>query len=242
MSGRTVTPPYHVTNAYESFLEEFRKAVEGRNGQVLPLFVPLGSCFRESSDSGSVDFTICLYLKGCPCKRLPHGKRLDVVIKALETLDKSSWSLMRSSVYLNYFVAVDSMCQLVQSLHYDFVDGGQANHPFFHVQLTDESMPEGDLRSVGFELQLDVSEEPSQCWVDTRIPTPDMTLASVLYCLVADHLAEIFSQFAESVDAVQDRLPTLRFEALTKSLQKSSLHFKSSHWFAHMRLPTEQES
>jgi hypothetical protein len=134
------------------------------------------------------------------------------------------------------------MCQLVQSLHYDFVDGGQANHPFFHVQLTDESMPEGDLRSVGFELQLDVSEEPSQCWVDTRIPTPDMTLASVLYCLVADHLAEIFSQFAESVDAVQDRLPTLRFEALTKSLQKSSLHFKSSHWFAHMRLPTEQES
>ncbi len=242
MSGKTVVPPYHVTNAYESFLEEFRKAVEGRNGQVLPLFVPLGSCFRESTHSGSVDFSICLYLKGCPCKRVPHGKRLDVVIKALETLDKSSWFLMRSTVYLNYFVAADSMGKLVQSLHYDFVDGGQANHAFFHAQLNDKSIPEGDLRSIGFELQLDVPDQSVQTCADTRVPTPDMTLASVLYCLAADHLAEIFSQFAESVNAVQDRLPPVRFEALKNSLSKSSGHFKSSHWFAHMLKPIHQNS
>lgn len=239
MSGRLVIPPNPICLAYESFVDKFRRAVEEMNGQVLPSYVPIKSCFSESSDRGRSDFTIRLWLKGCPCERLPRGRRLDVVIKALETLDRSSWVLIRSSVYLNYFLIANTMCQLVQSLHYDFVDGGQANHPFFHVQLTDKSMPEDDLRSVGFDLQLDVSEKPSQCWVDTRIPTPDMTLASVLYCLAADHLAKIFSQFAESVDAVQGRLPALRFEALTKSLKKSSLHFKSSHWFAHMGLPAE---
>ena len=41
-------------------------------------------------------------------------------------------------MYVNYFVVADSGARLVQALHYDYVDGGRADHPLFHVQLTDE--------------------------------------------------------------------------------------------------------
>ena len=161
---------------------------------------------------------------------------MDIVVKALETFNKPSWLLTKSSVYLNYFVVSDSAADLVQSMHYDFVDGGQADHPFFHLQLTDELIPESDLRSTGFDLEIRLLKQPNECWVTTRIPTPDMTLASVLYCVVADHLGAVsFKQFAENVHSIQDRLPPPSFEALKKSLQKTSVHFKSCHWFAHMR-------
>jgi hypothetical protein len=160
---------------------------------------------------------------------------------ALEEITRDSWLLKRSTVYLNYFVVSNTTAVLVQSLHYDFVEGGQPHHPFFHVQLTHEPIPEADLRSTGFDLQLKLQEPSSECWVTTRIPTSDMTLASVLYCLVADHLGTgFFGQFAERVHSIQERLPPPSFDALKNSIQKSAAHLKSSHWFAHMREPAQQ--
>jgi hypothetical protein len=157
------------------------------------------------------------------------------VIKAREALEKSTWALTRSTVYVNYFVNSQSVAQLVRALHYDFESGGQADHPFFHAQLSDESIPEADLRTTGFDGTLKLPDNPHERWIGTRIPTPDMTLSSVLYCLVADHLgAAIFKQFAGNVHSIQDRLPNLEFDAMKESLKKTNGHFKSSHWFAHM--------
>ncbi len=141
---------------------------------------------------------------------------------------------------MNYFIIGDSSVDLAQSLRYDFVDGGQEDHPYFHVHLTDELIPEEDLRATGFAFN--VSSSSNKCWVTTKIPTPDMTLASVIYCLVADHLGAIrFNQFAQSVRGIQDRLPPLRFERIKTSINLSSGHFKSSHWFSHMASPGEGE-
>lgn len=226
--------PYRLTGAYESFLAEFQKAIEDGDGRVLPSS-PLPSCFRQSGEKESVDFEICLYVKKCPCRQLPHGKRLDIAIKARERLEKGSWSLTKSTVYVNYFVLSGSVAQLVRAVHYDFEKGGQTGHPFFHAQLSDEAIADGDLRSTGFDLTLKLPEESNERCVGTRIPTPDMTLASVLYCLVADHLgAAIFTQFANNVHSIEGRLPPLSFDAIKESLQRS-VHFKSSHWFAHMQ-------
>jgi hypothetical protein len=62
-----------------------------------------------------------------------------------------------------------------------------------------------------------------------------MTIASVLYCLAADHLPPtIFEKFTKDVQAIEGRLPTLNFDALRESLEGNRDHFKSSHWFAHM--------
>ena len=122
-------------------------------------------------------------------------------------------------------------------------EGGSGVYFFSSVQWPHEPIPEDELRSTGFDLQLKLQEPSSECWVTTRIPTSDMTLASVLYCLVADHLgAAFFGQFAERVHSIQERLPPPGFDALKDSIQKSLAHFKSSHWFAHMRGPGQQNS
>jgi hypothetical protein len=177
----SVKVPYRVVGAYEKFLEEFRQALEDADAQVSFPDVPLASCFTESGEAATVAFKRCLYLKDCPCRKLPRGKRLDVVVMALEKITRASWALKSSTVYLNYFVVSNSEARLVQSLHYDFMEGGQPNHPFFHVQLTDEPIPEADLRGTGFDLELKLTDLSNECWVTTRIPTSDMTLASVLY-------------------------------------------------------------
>ena len=195
----------------------------------------------ESEDPTTAVFKSCLYLKGWRCRRLAKNRRLDIVIKAVETFTIPEWLLKKSTVSVNYIVVCHSTAKLAQSLHYDFTDTGQKDHPFFHVHLTDGRIPEGDLRNAGFELQL--PEQPSECWVTTRIPTPDMTLASVLYCVVADHLgAGHFKEFARKVESIQGRLPHPGFDALKRSLRTSSKHLKSSHWFAHMGGPRQQNS
>lgn len=240
MSGKVVTPN-QVRSAYEDFLNFFQIAVEDNDGHVFFPDAPLHSCFTDSGQA-SVEFKRCLYIKNLPCRRLSAGKRLDVVIVGMEELAKNDpWRVNRSTVYLNYFVVSNAAAQLVQSLHFDFDETGQANHAFFHVQLSDELISEGDRLSAHFDLPLQAIAQSNECWVTTRIPTPDMTMTSVLYCLAADHLrSDIFGQFADNIDPIQSRLPPLRFDALKNSVQRSSTHLKSSHWFAHMREPAQQ--
>jgi hypothetical protein len=228
-----VKSPNVVGSAYEDFLEAFRIAVEDAGLVVKFPDKPVRACFSQAGEK--YVFDRCLYLQGWPSRRLSKDKRLDIVIRVLETFTQPRWLLTKSTVYLNYLVISNSKAVLAQSLHYDFVDGGQTNHPFFHVQLDTEPIPEVELRSTGFDLELNLPDQLNECWVTTRIPTPDMTIASVLYCLVADHLgADIFKQFAENVHSVQDRLPLLSFDPIKNGLQRSDGHFKSSHWFAHM--------
>ncbi len=236
MASRVVIPPGNVGSAYEDFLEAFRLTVESANREVVVPSRPVRSCFTET-DAATAEFKRSMCLKNWPHRRFPRSKRLDVIITALETFEKPAWHLTRSTVYVNYLVVADSTACLVQSLHYDFVHGGQEYHPFFHVELSDELIADEhlqDIRATGFNLELKLPADPSHCWVTTRIPTPEMTLASVLYCLVADHLGPgIFREFAGRVHSIQDRMPLLGFDALKASIQKSP-HFKSSHWFAHM--------
>jgi len=234
MSSKVVRPPDDVRSAYEEFLGAFQMAGAKANLEVSVWRIPLDACFTRAGNCTTAAFETGLYLKGLPCHgRLAASERLDVVIKAEERFSTPSWLLRKSTVKLNYIVVSNCTPRLVQSLHYDFVEKGQKDHPFFHVHLTDGRIPEDDLRNAGFELQL--PEQPSECWVTTRIPTPDMTFASVLYCVVADHLgAGHFKEFAKRVDSIQGRLPHAGFDALKESLRKSPKHFKSSHWFAHM--------
>jgi hypothetical protein len=154
--------------------------------------------------------------------------------------NKDLWTLRKSTVRLNYIVISNANGKLAQSLHFDFDQAGQPDHPFFHVQLTDEQISADEYPNGDLDFEWQSPTEINECCVTTRIPTSDMTLTSVLYCLAADHLSgDIFKQFALKVDPIQDRLPPLRFEALKNSVKKTSFHFKSSHWFAHMNVETQ---
>jgi hypothetical protein len=237
MSGQVVGTPNQVRGAYQDFLNFFQIAIENNNGFMFTPDPPLASWFVDSG-TGSVVFKGCFYLRNLRCRRLRGGKRLDVVAVGLEELQRSEpWRVKKSTVYLNYFTVAEAKAQLVQSLHFDFDEKGQADHPFFHVQLNHELIPDVDRLSAKFDLELHPSADQAfDCAVTTRIPTPDMTLTSVLYCLAADHLrGDTFQEFAERVEPIQDRLPVLSFDALRASVAKAPAHFKSTHWFAHAR-------
>jgi hypothetical protein len=224
MRSKVILPPNNVRSAYEDFLEAFQSTCDNANVEVRVPVLPLRDCFTESRKPATAEFRRCLYLRGWRCRKLGGGRRLDIVIRAVETFETTQWLLTKSTVFVNYIVVKDSAAKLAQSLHFDFMATGQKDHPFFHAHLNDGRIPE------------ELPEQQSDCWVTTRIPTPDMTLASVLYCVVADHLgAGHFKQFAEKVESIQGRMPHPGFDALRRSLQTSSKHFKSSHWFAHMR-------
>src|SRR5579862_2232166 len=147
MAGEELKAPYRVASAYESLMSEFQRAVEGAGKTLNRLSRPILNGFTQGVDVASAQFAECFYLKNWPCRKLSSQKRLDVVVKVMETLARSDWSLTKSTVYVNYFVVTGGEAELVQSLHYDFVRDGQADHPYFHVQLSDETIPEEDLRS-----------------------------------------------------------------------------------------------
>ncbi|MGD0013020.1 MAG: hypothetical protein ABSD56_01140 [Bryobacteraceae bacterium] len=234
MSTKGVRKASEIRSAYEQLIQQFRIVGESVNCEVVLPSRPVQASFTESRSDASVAFKTLLYLRGWRCRHLASGKRLDIVIKVEEAFLKPSWCLTKSRVVLNYIIVSNSSAKLAQSLRYDFVDNGQPDHPFFHVHLSDEIIQDDELPSMGFRLGLAV--QPNECRVTTRIPTPDMTLASVLYCVVADHVgAGQFREFAEKVHSIQDRLSHPGFEALKQSLKIPLKHFKSSHWFAHMR-------
>ncbi len=234
-----VIPPNPVRSAYESFLAEFQRAAEQAGKQIKTAECPVQSLFTKTAAT-TATFELCLYLEKWPSRRLSAAKRLDVAVKALEEFATDpEWRLTKSTVYLNYILVSDSKGELVQALHYDF-DANVISinpHPLFHVQLNHDFIPEHDLRAANasFDLELIPSSADDECLGTTRIPTPDMTLASVLYCLVADHLQPaIFEDFAERVHVIlQDRLPPPHFDSIKTSMNESTAHFKSSHWFAH---------
>lgn len=229
MAHGSSKPPYGVTGAYEAFVEAFRLIGENADGPVQIPSKGVPACFRPLG-GGQAEFKLPLWLKGWPHKKLGGEGRLHVVIQAMEVLQAPDWDLVKSTVYADYYVVSDSAAKLAQCLHYDFVAGGQPGHPLFHVQLSNEPISSGDSEDVGLDLNVE-PPAPSLCGVTTRIPTADMTLVSVLYCLVADHLgAGALTEFRDKVLAIQDRLPRLSYTTLKKNIEQSS-HFKSSHWF-----------
>ncbi len=237
MPNRSVTPPSHVRSAYEGVLAALEDAASSANCSIPYSSHPISSRFFEI-DRDRAEFKMVTWLKGWPCRHLKNSERLDIIISAFETFQRTSWSILKSTVNAYYLIISNSRAPLFQSLHYDYNSGEQGHHAFFHVQLSDKPIPEDQLqeiRSHGFDVELPAPDDARKSCVKTGIPTPDMTLASVLYCLVADHLKNpIFCDFAKRIDSIQDRLPLLDCETLKESL-KNSKHLKSFHWFAHLR-------
>jgi hypothetical protein len=238
MSSRTILIPSDIRSAYENFIEAFRDAAETATQKKMQVDKPLNACFNESEDGCSIIYIECFHLQDWPCKKLSKKERLDIYIKAMETFSRKPFLLLKSTVYVNYFIISNHEASLQQALHFDFEDGGQKNHPFFHAQLLDEQISPEDLYCAGLNHELRITHQFNKCWVTTKIPTPDMTLTSVLYCLLADNLDEKkFTEFADKVESAQNRLPHPKYDALKNSIQKNKSHLKSSHWFAHRKTP-----
>jgi hypothetical protein len=134
---------------------------------------------------------------------------------------------------VNYFTTLDDHLKLLQAFHYDY-DPVQRDHPLFHMQVTDRciALPTADSEELEVQMPGAGTSTVLRC---ARVPTCDMTLASVLLCLAADHVGgELFAEFVTKICELQKEMPQPNIDKLGQSLGAPVQNVRSSHWFQHM--------
>jgi len=224
--------PYKVTVKYELLIAALSEVGTRADCGEVALAKPIHSCFC-SDDSGVVFFDCTLYLKSWRWKGVSKRERVDILIHARERIRQADHVLLSSAVCVNYFTTSGAQAELLQAFHYDY-DPHQRDHPLFHMQVTNRCIALSAADSERLEIHLPVAAPPAvlRC---ARVPTCDMTLASVLLCLAADHVGGGF--FAECVGKIcelQKEMPQPNIATLRQSLGSPVKDVRSSHWFRHM--------
>lgn len=229
------TVPSALWSSYEKMLGAVNSAAVASNGGEMFYRPAVASYFRRGEDSSSIVFECHLYLKNWRWRPGETKERVSIVIHARETLSLDAKTIDKSNVKVSYFRRKgDGSAALLHTTHFDYV-GEQIAHPVFHAQLTEKPIipPETETAEIRFDLQWDNVDSP--CFANARIPTPDMTLLSVLLCLAADHIDhKFFHDMRATLRTIHEVLPRPKFKALRDSLTSEPAHFRSLHWFAHM--------
>lgn len=229
--------PGRVYDAYDRLLQKFREAAENASVGTVRFRPSIHACFASSR--GESEFDCYLYLKDWRWRpRVGQGGDIvSIVVRAREVIRHAPLEILKSNVGVSYFKVENECAKLLQTIHFDFAEpkDDKDNHPVFHAQLTGKAIaiPESQAKEIRFDCQVDQTQVP--CYRDARIPTSDMTLSSVLLCLVADHmLAHFVQQYMKALKQIENNLPVPRCDALRGSLAEGSHHVRSWHWFAHM--------
>jgi len=224
--------PYKVTGKYESLIVALSKVGTDADCGEATLLKPIASCFR-SAGSSVVEFDCVLSLKSWRWKGVSKNERINILVHAKESIRRADHVLLKSTVCVNYFTGTADAPLLLQAFHYDY-DPEPFDHPLFHMQVTNRciALTAADIASLEVRLPIEGAPPVLRC---ARVPTCDMTLASVLLCLAADHVGgTIFNEFMEKICELQADLPQPAIELLGNSLGAPVRNVRSSHWF---RLP-----
>lgn len=227
--------PYAVASAYEQIVEQLRDAADLGDVGFLQASEPIASRFIvDPRNPQRVNLDAYLHLQQW---RVRNGA-VSIVVRARENISRASpHTLYNSNVHLDYYDASGPGLRHLHSIHFDFT-GEEPQHPLFHAQLCPETAEVSPEMREALELPLEPVLQRSTCFREARIPTADMTFASVLLCLAADHLQdkpEIFTEFRRNVQLIQDKMPLPSSARTAKSIENcAGRHMRSSHWFAHM--------
>ena len=194
--------PYKVTGKYEQLIEALNEVGTSADCGEVALAKPVLSCFH-SDDSGEASFDCTLYLKRWRWKGVSKKERINILIHARERIRRADHMLLSSAVCVNYFTASDQPAELLQAFHYDY-DPCQRDHPLFHMQVTNRCIALTAADSELLEIHMPAAVAPAvlRC---ARVPTCDMTLASVLLCLAADHVGgSLFAEFVAKICELQE--------------------------------------
>ncbi len=225
--------PYKVTGKYELLITALNDAGASADcGEVLTS-KPIVSCFRQSEKAPEeVLFDCVLILKSWRWKGVSKAERINILIEAKERIRRDNFALLSSSVSVNYFSDANGQPQLLQAFHYDYASD-QPDHPLFHLQVTNRciALSQQDCEQLDIELPAEVAPGVLRC---ARVPTCDMTLASVLLCLAADHVGgELFTEFLDKLCEYQREMPQPNIDKLIESFGNPVQDIRSSHWFRH---------
>ena len=228
-----------IKTQYERFYESFvEHAILSDCGEPLTK-KPIGGCFAigRSQINGVMVDTItfdCVVL----CKNwrwksrtTRASKRLDILIHAYEIFGQATEIVLQSNVEVSYINTNLDSPKLMQSIHYDY-NPDQPEHALFHMQVTDKCVSLG-----GDNGDLEYSPPISgdvRSLETARFPTPDMTFASVLVCLAADHFVpNEFWDFRIHAKEFQKSIPKPDVSKLYSSFESEPNSVRSWHWFSH---------
>lgn len=224
--------PYKVTAKYEELIEALRTTGTNADCGEIAEAKPINSCFRSDED-GHEYFECVLHLKEWKWKGVSGKERINILVHAREKIRRNDRALLSSSVCVNYFTLGSGQADLLQAFHYDF-EPTQRDHPLFHMQVTNRCITLSPEDTQELEIQIPAAVAPTvlRC---ARVPTCDMTLASVLLCLAADHVGgELFAEFFDRICELQKEMPRPNIDALGQSLGGGISDIRSSHWFRHV--------
>lgn len=219
--------------AYEQLVEAFAEVAESANAGTVHSLPPR-ECF--SFTNGHTTYLNYMYLKEWKWRPGKSKEKVSIVLKAEEVFNDDRFEVTKSTVCVSYYT--ENPWELLHSVHFDF-DGPWPNHPIFHAQVTHEGVQVPI--ELTRQLKLDEVRDTTvlKCFKTARIPTSDMTLSSVLLCLVADHMpSDYVHEFLTKLQNLDSRLPQPHCEDIRSSLQSNGPHFRSRHWFAHMKKST----
>ena len=222
--------PYKVRGKYESLIEALSKVGTDADCGEATLPKPVASCFHSAADPSVVEFDCVFYLKSWRWKGVSKSERINILVHAKEYIQRADQVLLKSTVCVNYFTGPADAPILLQAFHYDF-DPEPADHPLFHMQVTNRciALTAEAIASLEVRLPAGDAQPVLRC---ARVPTCDMTLASVLLCLAADHVGgTIFIEFLKKICELQADLPQPAIELLRNNLGSPVRNVRSSHWF-----------
>lgn len=223
--------PYSVYGPYESLVHAFDDVCTLSNGSVHMPKTPAG-CFSKRDKDAPMEFKFRLHCKGWN-ERGNSSKPISIVLEIEEALDPDGKELISSTVRVNYCHFVDGALDLAQAYHFDF-SPPKHDHAAYHAQVTNQPIELDEHEVEDLKLSAPLRPSTHHQLRTARIPTADMTLASVLLCLVADHVGgPQFQEFYAQVKVLQTKLPQPQIEALKRSLGLGCQDVRSTHWFAH---------
>jgi hypothetical protein len=224
LKGQTVA-------AYDQLVITLREACENWGGGFVDwAILPSGSFTAGAGTNSSVVLDLQLHLREWKAGK----EKISILVHARETIGRPGESLNKSTVHLSYFRIQGGTAKHLHSIHFDY-DGEQPRHPVFHAQVCmgEVLIPHSKAKDIAFEYPR--AHTDPVCFQRARVPTADMTLASVLLCIAADHFEDkFFLEFCSRVKSIQKKMPLPAFEKTRASLAGNPNELRSSHWFAHM--------
>lgn len=218
---------------YADFYELFRLVVRPYD----PLY-PYRLEFREGNHSqGSWPLRLKhpIHLAQWPVtKDLPvPSVDISVDVYAVVRYEQGEVQHTRSSVYVTYFkrCAHQGIARVLENLRFDFhPETGEADHPLLHAHVFSDKKPTSCPVQLTKTFKIDWDSLGKRLNA-FRLPIPNMTLPSVLCCLVACHLgADTLRVLLDKTKKERESFPPLAIS--TEQLELFSRNsFAGTQWF-----------
>lgn len=219
-----------IDQAYFSLISSFQKAAQAAGSFAVRRANSTGF-ISKALEAQSVEVKTGLYLPSWQYRAAGTGKNINIFIRGLEVFACKTAYMTKSTIQVMYLEIDQDDAVPLLALHYDFAEPVLAAHPCFHVQFGVTDVEPQECKAIGLHATIQKPHAPF--YPSVRIPTPHMSLGSVLIGIAADHLKPPFSE--QFINNVRDNLLKdceTSCPLLTTNLDHHGGHqWHSHHWY-----------